>query len=121
MVRCASPRGSAMSLAHAHSPCAAPRRAHVIVVGNQKGGAGKSTVAMHLLVALMRMGKRTGALDLDVRQRTLARYVENRQRSLRGARLAQPQMLDLHESRQRTMDAAEAEDEGAFRAALRRL
>ena len=31
--------------------------ARVIVVGNEKGGAGKSTVSMHLCVSLMRMGR----------------------------------------------------------------
>ena len=41
--------------------------AHVIVVGNEKGGAGKSTVAMHLVVALMRMGRVVGAIDLRQR------------------------------------------------------
>ena len=81
-------RGEPMSLAYAHEPEGAPRRAHVIVVGNQKGGAGKSTVAMHIVVALMRMGRRTGVLDLDVRQRSLTRYIENRGRWIasRGAR-----------------------------------
>jgi chromosome partitioning protein len=73
------------------------------------------------MVALMRMGRRTGALDLDLRQRTLTRYVENRTRSGRGGKLPLPQMLDLQESRSRTLDAAEAEDEASFRAALRRL
>jgi chromosome partitioning protein len=111
-----------MTLAQTYDDAApALRRTHVIVVGNQKGGAGKSTVAMHLIVALMRMGKRTGALDLDLRQRTLTRYVENRQRSVRGGKLPLPQIIDLHESRERTFDAAEAEDETHFRAALRRL
>lgn len=52
--------------------------AHIIVVGNEKGGAGKSTVSMHVATALSRMGHRVGVLDLDLRQRTLARYVENR-------------------------------------------
>lgn len=110
-----------MSLAHAYEP--ALRQAHVIVVGNQKGGAGKSTVAMHLIVALMRMGRRTGALDLDVRQRSLLRYIENRGRwiAVRGAQLPAPQVLELQESRQRSIDAAEAEDEAAFHTALRRL
>ncbi len=50
-----------------------------IVVGNEKGGAGKSTVAMHLAIALARSGYRVGAIDLDVRQKTLTRYLENRQ------------------------------------------
>ena len=51
---------------------------HVIVVGNEKGGAGKSTVAMHVAAALVRLGHRTGCLDLDLRQKSLARYLENR-------------------------------------------
>lgn len=110
-----------MSLAHSYEP--ALKQAHVIVVGNQKGGAGKSTVAMHVIVALMRMGRRTGVLDLDVRQRSLTRYIENRGRWIaqRGAKLASPQIFELQESRQRSMDEAEAEDESGFRAALRRL
>jgi len=112
-----------MSLAHAVGPETARRQAHVIAVGNQKGGAGKSTVAMHLIVALMRMGRRTGALDLDVRQRSLMRYIENRSRwiATRGAKLPSPQVFELQESQQRSLDAAEQEDASAFRAALRRL
>lgn len=112
-----------MSLAHSYDHVTAPRQAHVIVVGNQKGGAGKSTVAMHIIVALMRMGRRTGVLDLDVRQRSLTRYIENRSRwiSVRGAKLPSPQILELHESRERSLDAAEAADQSGFHAALRRL
>ena len=112
-----------MSVAQAYEAQPARRRAHVIVVGNQKGGAGKSTVAMHLIVALMRMGQRTGAVDLDVRQRSLTRYIENRARwiAARGAKVPSPQIFELQESKQRSMDAAEAEDEATFRAALRRL
>jgi len=52
--------------------------AHIIVTGNEKGGSGKSTTAMHIATALVRMGHRVGALDLDVRQRTFGRYIENR-------------------------------------------
>lgn len=52
--------------------------AHVIVVGNEKGGTGKSTVAMHVAVSLLNMGVRVGTLDLDARQSTLSHYVENR-------------------------------------------
>lgn len=112
-----------MSLAYAPTPTSALKQAHIIVVGNQKGGAGKSTVAMHVIVALMRMGRRTGALDLDLRQRSLTRYIENRSRwiSDRSAKLPAPQILELDESRQRSLDLAEAEEEAAFRTAIRRL
>ena len=52
--------------------------AHIIVTGNEKGGSGKSTTAMHVATVLARMGHRVGALDLDLRQKTFGRYVENR-------------------------------------------
>lgn len=52
--------------------------AHIIVVGNEKGGAGKSTVSMHVASALARMGHRVSGLDLDLRQRSFGRYMENR-------------------------------------------
>ena len=52
--------------------------AHIIVVGNEKGGAGKSTVSMHVATALARLGHSTAVLDLDLRQRSVARYIENR-------------------------------------------
>jgi len=52
--------------------------AHIIVFGNEKGGSGKSTTAMHVLTALLRSGKTVGALDLDLRQKTLIRYIQNR-------------------------------------------
>lgn len=54
------------------------RHAHVIVFGNEKGGTGKSTTAVHVLISLAREGKRVVAIDLDSRQRTLDRYLENR-------------------------------------------
>ncbi len=99
------------------------RAAHIIVIGNQKGGAGKSTVAMHLIVALMRMGRRVGALDLDVRQRSLTRYIENRARyvSRQGRTLPVPQVLELQESASRSRDEAELQEESGFRAAILRL
>ena len=56
--------------------------AHIIVVGNEKGGAGKSTVSMHISTALVRLGHVVGVLDLDLRQRSFARYIENRQKFL---------------------------------------
>ena len=52
---------------------------HIIVLGNEKGGTGKSTTAMHIIAACMNADLSVGALDLDGRQKSLARYLENRQ------------------------------------------
>src|SRR5215510_14468552 len=51
---------------------------HVVVIGNQKGGSGKSTFAMHIIVALLKAGKRVACFDLDLNQLTLTRYLGNR-------------------------------------------
>ena len=73
--------------------------AHIIVVGNEKGGSGKSTTSMHLATALVRMGHKVGALDLDLRQRSFGRYIENRRRfiSKHGILLPSPSYRDLPE------------------------
>ncbi|WP_203292655.1 division plane positioning ATPase MipZ [Maricaulis parjimensis] len=96
------------------------KAAHVIVVGNEKGGAGKSTVAMHLAVALMRMGKTVGAMDLDVRQRTFGRYLSNRNNwcEKHGLSLPRPEEIILAPSVLRDLDLAEAEETERFSDAL---
>ncbi|MFC6639484.1 AAA family ATPase [Sulfitobacter sp. JBTF-M27] len=73
--------------------------AHIIVVGNEKGGAGKSTVSMHVATALARMGHKVCGLDLDLRQRTFGRYIENRRRFLQqtGLDLPSPDLAELPE------------------------
>ena len=73
--------------------------AHIIVVGNEKGGSGKSTTSMHVATALARMGHRVGALDLDLRQKSFARYIENRRAYLErtGLNLACPDYRELPE------------------------
>jgi chromosome partitioning protein len=58
-------------------------QAHFIVFANEKGGTGKSTTAVHTAIALAAMGHRVGALDLDSRQRTMTRYLENRGATMR--------------------------------------
>jgi len=50
----------------------------VIVVANEKGGSGKSTIAIHVAVALIKAGHTVATIDLDSRQRSLTRYIENR-------------------------------------------
>ena len=54
------------------------RTAHVIVVANEKGGTGKSTLSIHISVALLKAGFRVATIDLDTRQQTLTRFFENR-------------------------------------------
>ncbi|RYH04000.1 ATPase [Salipiger sp. IMCC34102] len=83
--------------------------AHIIVVGNEKGGAGKSTVAMHVATALARMGHRIGCLDLDLRQKSLGRYMLNRRSYLQseGLDLPSPSYADLPEIDQASLGPEE--------------
>src|SRR6202048_110418 len=61
--------------------------AHVIVVGNEKGGSGKSTTAMHIAIALLNLGQRVATIDLDSRQKSFTRYIDNRRAWAQQARL----------------------------------
>jgi chromosome partitioning protein len=55
-----------------------PASAHVVVLGNEKGGSGKSTTAMHVTVALLNCGQRVATIDLDSRQQSFTHYINNR-------------------------------------------
>lgn len=57
-------------------------KAHHIVFANEKGGTGKSTTAVHVAIALAARGARVACIDLDSRQRTLYRYLENRRETM---------------------------------------
>jgi chromosome partitioning protein len=85
---------------------------HFIVFANEKGGTGKSTTAVHTAIALAASGHRVGALDLDSRQRTMTRYLENREATIR--RLGKP----LAQAR---FEVLEQQDETALAAAIDRL
>ncbi len=63
---------------------------HRIVFANEKGGTGKSTTAVHVAIALAYQGAKVAALDLDPRQRTLFRYLENRAETERRRGVALP-------------------------------
>ncbi|MDU6377012.1 MAG: division plane positioning ATPase MipZ, partial [Bradyrhizobium sp.] len=52
--------------------------AHVVVLGNEKGGSGKSTTALHIAVALLKAGQRVATIDLDSRQQSFTHYINNR-------------------------------------------
>ena len=71
-----------------------PKSARVIVVGNEKGGSGKSTTAIHVAIALLRAGQKVATIDLDSRQKSLTHYVENRRLWARREKL--PLDIPLH-------------------------
>ncbi|HEY6916696.1 MAG TPA: division plane positioning ATPase MipZ [Allosphingosinicella sp.] len=77
---------------------------HIIVFANEKGGTGKSTTAVHSAVALAAAGRRVAALDLDTRQRTLGRYLDNRAATIARTGIALP--MPVHE----TFDPAKSDD-----------
>lgn len=86
----------------------------VIVVANEKGRSGKSTVAIHVATALLRSGQTVATIDLDCRQRSLTHYVDNRLAwsRQRGQVLAAPTHVCFDE------DESGAQDETAGRAAF---
>jgi len=96
------------------------RGAHIIVVGNEKGGSGKTTVAMHLAVGLLRMGFKVGCLDLDYRQQSLARYIANREGWIQRTRvpLPMPRLAVVARSKEDTKSQAHEEERQWFDAAL---
>lgn len=71
---------------------------YVLVLGNTKGGSGKSTTAVHLSIALIRHGYTVGCLDLDGRQRSLTNFMANRRQFARhtGRELPMPVLPDSH-------------------------
>src|SRR3546814_12611439 len=68
----------------------------IIVFANEKGGTGKSTTAVHVAIALAAKGARVAAFDLDHRQRTTGRYLDNRAATVRRTGRALP--MPIHET-----------------------
>jgi chromosome partitioning protein len=97
-----------------------PRSAHVIVLGNEKGGSGKSTTAMHIAVALLKAGQRVASIDLDSRQKTFSRYIENRRDCARrtGVALEVPHHHAIARAEGVRVDDNETAEFGAFAAAI---
>lgn len=95
----------------------------ILVLGNEKGGSGKSTTAMHLVVALLRQGRSVGVIDLDARQGTLSRYVENRRvfSENEGLPLPLPELRQVMRSDAATRAEAEEEERTKLTDALEGL
>ena len=94
--------------------------AHVIVCGNEKGGSGKTTTSMHVAVALMKKGFRVATVDLDSRQSSLTRYVENRKRwsEMNGLSLEQSSHFRFDGSKLDSAMEAQMQDFSAFLCAI---
>lgn len=95
---------------------AMPDVPYVIVLGNEKGGSGKSTTAMHIVTYLLREGLAVGTIDLDARQKSLTRYMENRAAFVkeRGIDLPLPTVRVVARSEERDRQIAEDQEKTAF-------
>ncbi|MDR2268229.1 MAG: division plane positioning ATPase MipZ [Holosporaceae bacterium] len=94
-------------------------RPYVIVLGNEKGGTGKSTVAMHIAAYLLNGGFRVGTIDVDARQGTFTRYFELRKNSGKDVKL--PEHIPIQRNENNDREKAQAADTESFAAALKQL
>ena len=89
--------------------------AHCIVVGNEKGGSGKTTTSMHLIIGLLKLGYKVASLDIDSRQKSLTRYLENREKTKKElTSLLMPEHTLFEKSRNASRIEAEKEEELRF-------
>ena len=97
-----------------------PQSAHVVVLGNEKGGSGKSTTALHIAVALLKAGQRVATIDLDSRQQSFTHYVDNRRAWAERARI--PLELPTHycvpRAESNSLEANEANEFASFSRAI---
>ena len=98
----------------------APQSAHVVVLGNEKGGSGKSTTALHIAIALLKAGQRVATVDLDGRQKSFTHYVENRRTWAARARvnLEIPTHFCIDRGESGTIEENEAKEFADFSAAI---
>lgn len=96
--------------------------AHIIVLGNEKGGTGKSTLAMHIVVGLLDVGKKVGVIDLDSRQKSVTRYLQNRQNFMDsgGTNVPMPEFEVIKQSHAETIKQRELEDQDNLQDVLTR-
>ena len=101
----------------------AVQRGHIIVIGNEKGGSGKTTTSMHLIVGLLRLGFKVGSMDIDARQRSLTRYIENRKNTMaaESTTLPLPAHVVINRSPYGTTEEQETDERERFTRALARL
>lgn len=115
--------GRSTSEKQAVTPEPPQKKAHVIVIGNEKGGCGKTTTSMHIMVALMRLGFKVGSIDIDSRQRSLSRYVENRRKTMEkeGVSLPIPHHIVITKSPFNVTEEAQEDERDRFNQGMRRI
>ena len=93
----------------------AAKHPRVIVIGNEKGGAGKSTIAIHLATALMHRGDSVAVIDLDLRQQSMNHFFANRRAwvASSSADLPMPMLPAIGADTVEAFEAAVAEVAGA--------
>ncbi|CAG7590498.1 MAG: division plane positioning ATPase MipZ [Candidatus Midichloria sp.] len=86
--------------------------AHIIISGNEKGGSGKTTSAIHLIISLLKLGFKVASVDLDYRQQSLTTYINNRKKSItsEGINLTLPEHYVLEKSKKQNLQQAELEE-----------
>ncbi|MBK8008274.1 MAG: AAA family ATPase [Rhizobiales bacterium] len=96
------------------------KTAHIIVLANEKGGSGKTTTAMHVIVALLQAGQKVAAIDIDSRQLSLSRYIENRRAWSKKSKLGLhlPELHSIARANGRSLDENEAEEFARFANAI---
>jgi len=94
---------------------------YIFVVGNEKGGAGKTTCSMHLIAGLLDKGLRVASIDVDCRQHSLTRYLQNREAyriSQNAQNILMPMNFLLKDSVAPTIAERETEETKLFEEAL---
>lgn len=96
---------------------------HFIILGNEKGGTGKSTLAMHVIVHLMHQGRSVSVIDLDSRQKSLTRYLDNRKAfsEEHGLQLSMPQYTVVDRSAQDSVRDMEDEERAWLEQAIQSM
>ena len=97
--------------------------AKIIVFGNEKGGSGKSTTAIHVDIALCYKDKNVGVIDLDVRQKSMSRFLENRADFCKKKKtdLPRPTYYKIYQSNKDSKAESNSEEEKRFADALTTL
>lgn len=97
------------------------RRPHIFVIGNEKGGAGKTTCSMHLIIGLMDRGYKVASIDTDSRQHSLTSYIDNRKNYNKenpDYQVDMPMHFHLREIKEDTVSTKNTQEQEVFNETL---